>query len=78
MAIHIQAPYGLRKTEAQLLKEGFHVETVSPKYLGSYLKDAKVLGIHAMDPFGLGPASTTLSFTFQKRTLPCKTLSQLC
>jgi radical SAM superfamily enzyme YgiQ (UPF0313 family) len=61
-----QAPYGLRKTEAQLLKEGFHVETVSPKYLGRYLKDAKVLGIHTMDPFGLGPASTTLASLFKK------------
>ena len=60
------APYGLRKTEAQLMKEGFNVETVSPKYLGNALKDAKVLGIHAMDPFGLGPASTTLSFIFKK------------
>jgi radical SAM superfamily enzyme YgiQ (UPF0313 family) len=60
------APYGLRKTEAQLLKEGFHVETVSPNHLGEYLKDAKVLGIHTMDPFGLGPASTTLAFLFKK------------
>src|SRR5208283_3303721 len=29
-----QAPYGLRIAEAQLIKDGFHVETVSPKYLG--------------------------------------------
>ena len=54
------APYGLRKTEAQLLKEGFNVDTVSPNHLGD-LKQTKVLGIHAMDPFGLGPASTTLA-----------------
>ncbi|HLN89931.1 MAG TPA: radical SAM protein [Candidatus Binatia bacterium] len=60
------APYGLRKTEAQLLKEGFKVETVSPNHLGAALKDAKVLGVHAMDPFGLGPASTTLAFLFKK------------
>ncbi|HEX7482662.1 MAG TPA: radical SAM protein [Candidatus Bathyarchaeia archaeon] len=62
----LTAPYGLRKTEAQLLKEGFKVETVSPNHLGSVLKDAKVLGVHAMDPFGLGPASTTLAFIFKK------------
>jgi radical SAM superfamily enzyme YgiQ (UPF0313 family) len=62
----LTAPYGLRKTEAQLLKEGFKVETVSPNHLGNSLKDAKVLGIHAMDPFGLGPASTTLAFIFKK------------
>ncbi|MCW3984678.1 MAG: B12-binding domain-containing radical SAM protein [Candidatus Bathyarchaeota archaeon] len=60
------APYGLRKTEAQLIKEGFNVDTVSPQYLGKYLKDAKVLGVHAMDPFGLGPASTTLAALFKK------------
>ncbi len=60
------APYGLRKTEAQLLKEGFKVDTISPNYLEDALKDAKVLGIHAMDPFGLGPASTTLASIFKK------------
>ncbi len=60
------APYGLRKTEAQLLKEGFKVETVSPTHIGNALKNAKVLGIYAMDPFGLGPASTTLAFIFKK------------
>src|SRR5674536_193659 len=34
----LTAPYGLRKTEAQLLKEGFKVETVSPCLL--YTSDA--------------------------------------
>lgn len=60
------APYGLRKLEAQLLKENFNVETVSPNQLGRNLKNAKVLGIHTMDPFGLGPASTTLAALFKK------------
>jgi radical SAM superfamily enzyme YgiQ (UPF0313 family) len=60
------APYGLRKTEAQLIKEGFNVSTVSPNHIGD-LEDAKVLGIHAMDPFGLGPASSTLSAMFKKQ-----------
>lgn len=59
------APYGLRKTEAQLIREGFNVDTVSPNRLGN-LRDVKVLGIHAMDPFGLGPASTTLASIFKK------------
>ena len=62
----LTAPYGLRKTEAQLLKEGFKVETVSPNYIENNLEDVKVLGIHAMDPFGLGPASTTLASIFKK------------
>ena len=60
------APYGLRKTEAQLLKENFKVDTVSPRNLRKHLKDAKVLGVHAMDPFGIGPASSTLASIFKK------------
>jgi radical SAM superfamily enzyme YgiQ (UPF0313 family) len=60
------APYGLRKTEAQLLKEGFDVITVSPDHLERHLDKAKILGIHAMDPFGLGPASSTLAAIFKK------------
>lgn len=62
----VAAPYGLRKIEAQLLKEGFNVLTVSPKHLGKYVKSAKVVGIHTMDPFGFGPASTTLASIFKK------------
>ncbi|MGA2524659.1 MAG: radical SAM protein, partial [Candidatus Bathyarchaeia archaeon] len=60
------APYGLRKIEAQLLKEDLNVLTVSPQHLRKYLKDVKVIGIHTMDPFGFGPASTTLASLFQK------------
>lgn len=55
------APYGLRKAEAQLINEGFEVLTVDPDHLNRYIEDAKVLGIYVMDPFGLGPASTTLA-----------------
>ncbi len=72
-----QAPYGLRKTEAQLLKEGFHVETVSPRYLSKHLTNAKVLGIHTMDPFGLGPASTTLASIFKKEPYLAKHFQRL-
>ena len=60
------APYGLRKTEAQLLKEGFDVTVISPDHLEEHIIEAKVLGIHAMDPFGLGPASSTLAAIFKK------------
>ena len=59
--IPMAAPYGLRKTEAQLLKEGVDVVTVSPEHLGAHISSAKVLGVHTMDPFGLGPASSTLA-----------------
>jgi radical SAM superfamily enzyme YgiQ (UPF0313 family) len=60
------APYGLRKTEAQLAKEGFKVDTLSPTHAQRSLKNVKVLGIYTMDPFGLGPASTTLASIFHK------------
>ncbi len=55
------APYGLRKIEAVLLSEGFKTVTVDPDHLHLYLRDADILGVYAMDPFGLGPASTTLT-----------------
>jgi radical SAM superfamily enzyme YgiQ (UPF0313 family) len=57
----LAAPYGLRKIEAQLLVEGFDVLTVDSAHLTDYLENSKVLGIHVMDPFGLGPASTTFA-----------------
>ncbi|MDH7564179.1 MAG: radical SAM protein [Candidatus Bathyarchaeota archaeon] len=60
------APYGLRKIEAQLLSEGFNVVTVSPQHLRKYLDEARVLGIHVMDPFGLGPASSTFASILKK------------
>jgi len=59
--IPVAAPYGLRKIEAQLIKEGIDVLTVDPDHLDKYIEDAKVLGIHVMDPFGLGPASSTFA-----------------
>jgi radical SAM superfamily enzyme YgiQ (UPF0313 family) len=60
------APYGLRKTEAQLLKEGLDVITVSPQHIQEYIDKAKVVGIYTMDPFGLGPASSTLAAILKK------------
>lgn len=60
------APYGLRKIEAQLLSEGFNVLTVDPDHVGKYIDEAKVLGIHVMDPFGLGPASSTFAAILKK------------
>jgi len=64
--IPLAAPYGLRKAEAQLLKKGFNVLTVSPDQIEQHMSEAKVLGIHTMDPFGLGPASSTLAAIFKK------------
>jgi radical SAM superfamily enzyme YgiQ (UPF0313 family) len=60
------APYGLRKIEAQLLNEGFNVLTVAPNHLKEHIGKAEVLGIHVMDPFGLGPASSTFASIMKK------------
>lgn len=57
----MEAPYGLRKVEAKLLDGGFDVITVRPDRLGRWIDEAKVLGVHAMDPFGVGPSSSTFS-----------------
>jgi len=65
--VPLAAPYGLRKVEAQLLKEEFNVKTVTPNSIHRHIKSAKILGIHTMDPFGLGPASSTLSAIFKKK-----------
>ena len=62
----VAAPYGLRKIEAQLLKEGFEVSVVAPTHLASFMDDAEVLGVHVMDPFGLGPASSTFAAIMKK------------
>ncbi|RLI19881.1 hypothetical protein DRO54_07505 [Candidatus Bathyarchaeota archaeon] len=64
--IPVAAPYGLRKIEAQLIKEGFNVLTVDPDHLKEHIEEAKVLGIHVMDPFGLGPASSTFAAILKK------------
>jgi len=64
--IPVAAPYGLRKIEAQLLKEGFNVLTIDPDHLEKYISESDVLGIHVMDPFGLGPASSTFASILKK------------
>src|SRR4030067_2954627 len=66
------APYGLRKIEAQLLKEGFNVVTVSPDHIGEYIGNAKIMGIYVMDPFGLGPASSTFAAILKKEPYVAK------
>lgn len=64
--IPYEAPYALRKIEAQLMSEGFDVLTVDPDHLGRYLDNAKALAVTTMDPFGLGPSSTTLAKILKK------------
>ncbi|UCD97148.1 MAG: B12-binding domain-containing radical SAM protein [Candidatus Bathyarchaeota archaeon] len=59
------APYGLRKVEALLLKNGFaesDVAVVHPTDLDSFIgSETKVVGISSMDPTGMGYVSKTYS-----------------
>ena len=59
------APYGLRKIEAVLLKNGFdesEVAVIHPFDLDAFVgPDTKVVGISSMDPTGMGYVSKTYS-----------------
>ncbi len=60
----IRAPYGLRKVEAGLVKAVGRDEVVvaPPQLVDRYITDdTEVVGLHTMDPLGLGPVS--MSFT---------------
>jgi len=59
------APYGLRKVEAALLRNGFDrldIAVVHPYYLKAFIgSNTKVVGISTMDPLGTGYVSKTYS-----------------
>jgi radical SAM superfamily enzyme YgiQ (UPF0313 family) len=60
----IRVPYGLRKIEAGLAKSvgRENVEIVDPRFIADHItEDTEVVGLHSMDPLGLGPVS--MSFT---------------
>ncbi len=60
----IRAPYGLRKIEAALAAAvgRENVAIVDPHHLSKHIKeDTEIVGLHSMDPLGLGPVS--MSFT---------------
>jgi len=48
------APYPLRKIQATMLDAGFDAAIVSPKDLPRLVGSAKILGIHTINPLGLG------------------------
>jgi hypothetical protein len=48
------APYPLRKIQAKLIDAGFDAPIVSPEYLPKYIRSAKILGIHTINPLGSG------------------------
>lgn len=60
----IRAPYGLRKVESNLVQTygRENVRVADPRNLEAYIdEDTEVVGLHSMDPLGLGPVS--MSFT---------------
>src|SRR5881296_3793027 len=60
----IRVPYGLRKVEASLVRAYGRDDVViaDPRTVNRYIDDeTEVVGLHSMDPLGLGPVS--MSFT---------------
>jgi len=60
----IRVPYGLRKIEASLVQANGRDSVViaDPRNIEQYIgDDTEVVGLHSMDPLGLGPVS--MSFT---------------
>lgn len=60
----IRAPYGLRKVESSLVQVVGRDDVVvaDPRHARDFItEDTEVVGVHSMDPLGLGPVS--MSFT---------------
>lgn len=65
------APYGLRKVEAGLLRDGFkrdEVVVAHPDYVDKFIgPETQVVGTHEMDPLGMGPV--TMTFTYGRKQI---------
>ncbi|MFQ6025575.1 MAG: B12-binding domain-containing radical SAM protein, partial [Nitrosopumilaceae archaeon] len=65
------APYGLRKVEAGLLRDGFKREEVvvaHPDHVEKFIgPETEVVGTHEMDPLGMGPV--TMTFTYGRKQI---------
>ncbi|MBM2852066.1 MAG: Fe-S osidoreductase [Candidatus Nitrosotenuis sp.] len=65
------APYGLRKVEAGLLRDGYKREDVvvaHPDYVGQFIgPETEVVGTYEMDPLGMGPV--TMTFTYGRKQM---------
>ena len=65
------APYGLRKVEAGLLRDGFSREDVvvaHPDHIEKFIgPETEVVGTHEMDPLGMGPV--TMTFTYGRKQI---------
>ncbi len=65
------APYGLRKVEAGLLRDGFRREDVvvaHPNHIEKFIgPETQVVGTYEMDPLGMGPV--TMTFTYGRKQI---------
>jgi len=65
------APYGLRKVEAALLRDGFKREDVvvaHPDHVEKFIgPETQVVGTYEMDPLGMGPV--TMTFTYGRKQM---------
>ncbi|HET7391898.1 MAG TPA: radical SAM protein [Nitrososphaeraceae archaeon] len=65
------APYGLRKVEAALIRDGYSREDVvvaHPDYIEQFIgPETLAVGTYEMDPLGMGPV--TMTFTYGRRQM---------
>ncbi|MFL6502167.1 MAG: radical SAM protein, partial [Nitrososphaera sp.] len=65
------APYGLRKVESALLRDGYKQEDVvvaHPDHIEKFIgPETEVVGTHEMDPLGMGPV--TMTFTYGRKQM---------
>ncbi|HJT10519.1 MAG TPA: radical SAM protein, partial [Candidatus Nitrosotalea sp.] len=65
------APYGLRKVEAALLRDGYKREDVvvaHPDHIEKFIgPETQVVGTYEMDPLGMGPV--TMTFTYGRKQI---------
>src|SRR5690606_13669038 len=65
------APYGLRKVEASLLRDGYSREDVvvaHPDHIDKFIgPDTEFVGTYEMDPLGMGPV--TMTFTYGRKQM---------
>ena len=65
------APYGLRKVEASLVRDGYSREEVvvaHPDYVEKFIgPETEVVGTYEMDPLGMGPV--TMTFTYGRKQI---------
>lgn len=65
------APYGLRKIQAGLIRDGYKKEDVvvaHPDHVDKFIgPETEVIGTHEMDPLGMGPV--TMTFTYGRKQM---------